>query len=184
MPALVDDLLLLARLDSGRPLEREEVDLTLLLLEAVEDARVVGPDHHWRLDLPEEPVEVVGDEHRLHQVVTNLLGNARSPHAGRDTVTSSPTSVDEGPFKVHDDGPGIRTACADGSSSGSPAATRRAPGLRAPGSASRWYARSPGPTAGPPRWTAGPATRRSRSRCRSEAIEGPAPTGAPGCSSR
>ena len=50
MTSLVEDLLLLARLDSGRPLEREPVDLTRLLLEAVADARVVAPDHRWRLD--------------------------------------------------------------------------------------------------------------------------------------
>ena len=53
MTSLVEDLLLLARLDSGRPLERQPVDLTRLLLEAVSDARVLAPDHHWRLDLPE-----------------------------------------------------------------------------------------------------------------------------------
>ena len=50
MTSLVEDLLLLARLDSGRPLERVPVDLTRLLLEAVSDARVVAPDHRWRLD--------------------------------------------------------------------------------------------------------------------------------------
>ena len=59
MTALVEDLLLLARLDSGRPLEREPVDLTRLLLEAVSDARVLAPDHRWRLELPEDGVEVV-----------------------------------------------------------------------------------------------------------------------------
>ena len=62
MSDLVEDLLLLARLDSGRPLAREDVDLTRLLLEAVADARVVAPDHKWRLELPDEPVTVVGDE--------------------------------------------------------------------------------------------------------------------------
>ncbi len=54
MTSLVEDLLLLARLDAGRPLEREPVDLTRLLLEAVSDARVVAPDHRWRLDLPDD----------------------------------------------------------------------------------------------------------------------------------
>lgn len=104
MTALVEDLLLLARLDSGRPLEREPVDLTRLLLEAVSDARVLAPDHRWRLDLPEESVEVVGDELRLHQVVTNLLTNARkyTPEASTVTVTARP-----GGFTVHDDGPGF-----------------------------------------------------------------------------
>ena len=53
MTALVEDLLLLARLDSGRPLASEPVDLTRLLVEAVSDARVLAPDHQWRLSLPE-----------------------------------------------------------------------------------------------------------------------------------
>ncbi|MER6471701.1 sensor histidine kinase [Streptomyces collinus] len=77
MGEMVDDLLLLARLDAGRPLEREPVDLTRLVLDAVTDARAAGPDHRWTLDLPEEPVTVPGDTHRLHQVLANLLANAR-----------------------------------------------------------------------------------------------------------
>lgn len=104
MTSLVEDLLLLARLDSGRPLEQEPVDLTRLLLEAVSDARVLAPDHHWRLDLPEESVEVVGDEQRLHQVVTNLLTNARKYTPAGSTVT---VSARPGGFTVHDDGPGF-----------------------------------------------------------------------------
>jgi two-component system OmpR family sensor kinase len=104
MTSLVEDLLLLARLDSGRPLERVPVDLTRLLLEAVSDARVLAPDHHWRLDLPEESVEVVGDEQRLHQVVTNLLTNARKYTPAGSTVT---VSARPGGFTVHDDGPGF-----------------------------------------------------------------------------
>ena len=104
MTALVEDLLLLARLDSGRPLEREDVDLTRLLVEAVSDARVLAPDHHWRLDLPEEAVELPGDALRLHQVVTNLLTNARKYTAPGTTVTVSARA--DG-FSVHDDGPGF-----------------------------------------------------------------------------
>jgi two-component system OmpR family sensor kinase len=108
MTALVEDLLLLARLDAGRPLEREPVDLTRLLLEAVSDARVVAPDHRWRLDLPEESVEVTGDERRLHQVVTNLLTNARKYTPAGTTVTVSARSAPgSGRFTVHDDGPGF-----------------------------------------------------------------------------
>jgi len=104
MTALVEDMLLLARLDAGRPLERGPVDLTRLLLEAVSDARVLSPDHQWRLDLPDEPLEVTGDEQRLHQVVTNLLTNARkhTPAGTTVTVTGRPDG-----FDVHDDGPGF-----------------------------------------------------------------------------
>ena len=104
MSALVEDLLLLARLDAGRPLDHEPVDLTMLLLEAVTDARVVAPDHHWRLELPDEPVEVTGDARRLHQVVTNLLTNARKYTPPGTTVT---VTADDRGFSVHDDGPGF-----------------------------------------------------------------------------
>ena len=107
MAALVDDLLLLARLDSGRPLERKPVDLTRLLLEAVADARVVAPDHQWRLALPDEPVEVTGDAGRLHQVITNLLNNARRHTPPGTTVTVSAQAGDPAQVAVHDDGPGL-----------------------------------------------------------------------------
>jgi two-component system OmpR family sensor kinase len=111
MSALVADLLLLARLDSGRPLVREAVDLTRLLLETVADARVVAPDHTWRLVLPDQPVTVIGDEARLHQVVTNLLGNARSHTPAGTTVTVSAASLPDGVrVTVHDDGPGLPPA--------------------------------------------------------------------------
>lgn len=104
MKALVEDLLLLARLDAGRPLAKEPVDLTRLLVEAVSDARVLGPEQHWRLDLPEEPIEVIGDDQRLHQVVTNLLANARkhTPAGTTVTVKGRPDG-----FDVADDGPGF-----------------------------------------------------------------------------
>ncbi len=153
MSSLVNDLLLLARLDSGRPLEREEVDLTRLLLEAVTDARVVAPDHGWRLDLPDEPVTVVGDEQRLHQVVTNLINNARrhTPEATTVTVGVAPASRADEPRPGHRARrrPGqSRPSSSTRSSSGSPAATPPAPVPPAvPGSGSRWSRRSPRPTA-------------------------------------
>ena len=114
MSALVEDLLLLARLDSGRPLEREEVDLTRLLLESVVDARVVAPDHKWQLELPEELITVVGDEQRLHQVVTNLLNNARhhTPEGTTVTVAGHPYA-DHVVVTVHDDGPGLPPGLAE-----------------------------------------------------------------------
>ena len=108
MSDLVADLLLLARLDSGRPLAREDVDVTRLLLEAVADARVVAPDHKWQLALPDEPVTVVGDDARLHQVITNLLSNARSHTPAGTTVTvAAATRGDEVRIEVHDNGPGL-----------------------------------------------------------------------------
>ncbi|MFB6706775.1 sensor histidine kinase [Streptomyces sp. NPDC056333] len=108
MTRLVDDLLLLARLDAGRPLENEPVDLTLLILNATDDARAAGPGHRWLLDLPEEPVTVTGDAHRLQQAIGNLLANARThTPPGTDVtiaLTTGPTGVR---VDVSDNGPGI-----------------------------------------------------------------------------
>lgn len=104
MTTLVEDLLLLARLDAGRPMRREPVDLTRLLVEAVDDARVLAPGHHWRIVVPDQPIEVTGDEQGLHQVVTNLLTNARKHTPPGTTVTV--TGRADG-FDVHDDGPGF-----------------------------------------------------------------------------
>jgi two-component system, OmpR family, sensor kinase len=114
MSDLVADLLLLARLDSGRPLAREDVDVTRVLLEAVADARVVAPNHKWQLELPDEPVSVVGDDARLHQVISNLLSNARSHTPAGTTVTVSASSAaDHVVITVHDDGPGLPAELAD-----------------------------------------------------------------------
>ena len=110
MASLVEDLLLLARLDAGRPLAREPVDLTRLLLEAVADARVRAPDHAWRLELPDDPVEVTGDEPRLHQVASNLLANAATHTPSGTTVT---VTADADGLAVHDDGPGFEPALAE-----------------------------------------------------------------------
>src|ERR1700727_1173885 len=88
MGVLVDDLLLLARLDAGRPLEREPVDLSRLAIDVTSDARVARRGYHWRLELPSDPIVVRGDEHRLHQVLANLMSNA-----GKHTPSGSTVSV-------------------------------------------------------------------------------------------
>jgi two-component system OmpR family sensor kinase len=87
MSVLVDDLLLLARLDAGRPLDNSPVDVTRLAIDATSDARVARPDHRWVLDLPDDPVLVRGDEDRLHQVLANLLSNAGRHTPEGTTVT-------------------------------------------------------------------------------------------------
>jgi two-component system, OmpR family, sensor kinase len=108
MTALVEDLLLLARLDAGRPLERAPVDLTRLVLDGVSDAHATGLDHRWQLDLPDEPVVVTGDASRLTQVLTNLLANARTHTPVGTTVTVGLTPVGaEVALTVADDGLGI-----------------------------------------------------------------------------
>ncbi|MFI7005663.1 ATP-binding protein [Streptomyces sp. NPDC050145] len=108
MTGLVEDLLLLARLDTGRPLSYAPTDLSPLVVDAVADARAAGPEHVWRLDLPDEPAAVLADPARLHQVLVNLLANARTHTPPGTTVT---TRVHRrGPWvrlDVRDDGPGI-----------------------------------------------------------------------------
>jgi two-component system OmpR family sensor kinase len=108
MTHLVEDLLLLARLDSGRALVREPVDVTRLVVDAVSDAHIAGLDHDWALELPEEPVVVVGDEARLQQVLVNLLANARI-HTPAGTAVTTSLSQEGGTavLTVADDGPGI-----------------------------------------------------------------------------
>jgi two-component system OmpR family sensor kinase len=87
MSVLVDDLLLLARLDAGRPLNSEPVDMTRLVIDATSDAQVARPGHRWVLELPDDPELVLGDEHRLRQVLGNLLSNAGRHTPDGTTVT-------------------------------------------------------------------------------------------------
>jgi two-component system OmpR family sensor kinase len=109
MTGLVEDLLLLASLDSGRPIEREPVDLTGVLIGAVSDAHAAGPEHTWHLELPDDPmVTVIGEEARLTQVVVNLLANARAHTPPGTTVTVGMARRDDRvALTVLDDGPGI-----------------------------------------------------------------------------
>ncbi len=114
MTTLVEDLLLLARLDEGQELVYGTVDLSRLAIEAVGDAVVAGPDHTWELDAPEEPVVLAGDATRLHQVAANLLANART-HTPAGTLVSVTVTRDGGDavLRVHDDGPGVDPAVQD-----------------------------------------------------------------------
>jgi two-component system OmpR family sensor kinase len=77
MASLVDDLLLLARLDQGRPLAREPVDVAAVVRDLGDDARMLEPVRPITVEVPDGPVVVLGDESRLRQLLTNLLGNVR-----------------------------------------------------------------------------------------------------------
>jgi two-component system OmpR family sensor kinase len=109
MTTLVEDLLLLARLDEGQPLKISDVDLTQLAIETVSDEKVMAPDRIWQLELPEEPVVVRGDATQLHQVLANLLSNARKHTApGTKVVTGVTRSADgSAVVTVTDNGSGI-----------------------------------------------------------------------------
>lgn len=111
MTGLVEDLLLLARLDEGRLPDTSEVDLARLLVDAVSDARVAGGDHTWRLDVPDSPVTVPGEASRLHQIVANLLANARI-HTPPGTLVETSLELRDGEaiISVADNGPGIDAA--------------------------------------------------------------------------
>lgn len=109
MSTLVEEMLLLARLDAGRDLETAPVPLGGLVVEAVSDAQVAGPDHRWQLELPDDDIEIVGDADRLRQALGNLLANARlHTPPGTTVVTSLAPATDGGAvLTVVDDGPGI-----------------------------------------------------------------------------
>jgi two-component system OmpR family sensor kinase len=109
MTTLVEDLLLLARLDEGQALKLGEVDLTQLVIEAVSDEKVIAPDHNWHLELPDEPLSVNGDASKLRQVLVNLLSNARKHTAPGTTVVTSVEKSAGGRavVTVTDDGAGI-----------------------------------------------------------------------------
>ena len=108
MTKLVEDLLLLARLDADAPVEMQPVDIVEVVLNAVSDAQAAGPDHNWRLKLPEEGFEVQANADRLHQVIVNLLTNARNhPPAGTTVTTIAGIRDGRACLMVVDDGPGI-----------------------------------------------------------------------------
>ncbi len=110
MGLLVDDLLLLARLDQQRPLVREPVDLLVLVGDAVHDAGAVAPDREVRLETSGAPPVVLGDDPRLRQVIGNLLSNALA-----HTPAGAPVTVrllvrpeaSRAVIEVADSGPGL-----------------------------------------------------------------------------
>jgi two-component system OmpR family sensor kinase len=107
MGRLVEDLLVLARFDTGRPLDRRHVDLASIAAQAVQAARLVHPDRPVSL-LAIDPVIVYVDEGRLRQVIDNLLGNALQHTPPRSPVTVSVAGTSGiGEIIVADNGPGM-----------------------------------------------------------------------------
>ena len=111
MTSLVEDLLLLARLDEGRELEKNPVNLNALLVDCISDAYAAGPEHDWDLEAPDQDVVVLGDQPRIHQVLANLLANARvhtpeGTHVAVRLAAENDTAV----ITVTDNGPGIAEA--------------------------------------------------------------------------
>nr|WP_228508024.1 HAMP domain-containing sensor histidine kinase [Herbiconiux sp. VKM Ac-1786] len=113
MNSLVSDLLLLARLDEGQDLHLDRVDLGEIVINAVSDAGASWPGHSWSLSVPDEPVPMLGDRERLHQLVLNLLSNAAVHTPGGTRVATAVSVVDGADghpsieLTVTDDGPGI-----------------------------------------------------------------------------
>lgn len=106
MGVLVDDLLLLARLDQGRPLEREPLDLAAVASDAVESARPIEPDRTIEL-VADDPVRIVGDASRLRQVIDNLLDNARVHAPGSPVRVEVALHGEEALLRIGDQGPGL-----------------------------------------------------------------------------
>jgi two-component system OmpR family sensor kinase len=108
MTSLVEDLLLLARLDEGEPLSTQPVDLAEIVRDALSDAYVTSPEREWGAEGVDNPVIVEGDSASLYQVVANLLANARM-HTPEGTsvevrLTVKPRTI---VLEVEDSGPGI-----------------------------------------------------------------------------
>jgi len=112
MGVLVDDMLLLARLDQGRPLEQESLDLSAVVREAVETARTIDPTRAIELG-SHDPAAIVGDAGRLRQVIDNLLENARVHAPGAAVQVKVDLDGDDAVVEVADEGPGIEPEVVD-----------------------------------------------------------------------
>ena len=108
MSTLVEDLLLLARLDQSREIASDPVDLNTLINEVAISARAAGVDHPIDLNLPMDEIFVLGDSQRIHQVLANLLANARThtPSGTQITITAEQL-INETIISVADNGPGL-----------------------------------------------------------------------------
>jgi two-component system OmpR family sensor kinase len=111
MGSLVEDLLLLARLDQSREMKSEPVNLTKLVSDAVASASAAGPNHVVRFDKPTEEIYALGDNDRIHQVVANLLANARTHTPSGTTIDVSIAHSEDGVrIRIADNGPGLSEA--------------------------------------------------------------------------
>ena len=107
MGYLVEDLLMLARMDQSRELEMTDVDLSNLVTEAVSSAQAAGPDHPVTMDIAHD-VHTQGDADKIYQVVTNLLANARAHTPEGTKIHVATYSDDNGSYvTVADNGPGL-----------------------------------------------------------------------------
>lgn len=115
MSRLVENLLMLARMDEGQPLNLHAVDLTPLVIDAVGDIRVSAPSHHWKFEVPDTPVNTKCDDGQLRQVLLNLLSNAaKHTPAGTTVLTKVSLEADgSAVVQVSDDGPGIEPSFQD-----------------------------------------------------------------------
>ena len=108
MGSLVEDLLLLARLDQSREMKAEPVNLSKLVSDAVESARAAGPNHAVNFSNSDDEIYALGDNDRIHQVVANLLANARThTPAGTKIDVSVIQSEDGVRIRIADNGPGL-----------------------------------------------------------------------------
>jgi two-component system OmpR family sensor kinase len=108
MGSLVEDLLLLARLDQAREMESKPVDLQEVVESAVASARAAGPDHPVSFTPSSDELFALGDEPRIHQVVANLLANARA-HTPAGTKIDVSIARDRNGIRISvtDNGPGL-----------------------------------------------------------------------------